>query len=237
MTSFVLNVPGADNVTRYFKFDTMGFYAQDSWKVFPRFTLNYGMRYEPETTVNEIHGQYGSLLNYPASSTFTLGHAAFTNPSLRNWSPRLGFAYDVFGNGKTAVRGGFNLLYDLSTFGTSIINEGGFGPPLSQNISSSTYSVTHPKALPLAIPAANTFQVSFRGEYWKESQPHLISYNFSVQQQLPARMALTVAYAGSHGIDITQSNEGNNVLTSGVPGVDAARESNLYRGFRKYSSE
>ena len=223
LTTFNINVPGADNVTRYFNFSTMGFYIQDSWKVFPRLTLNYGMRYEPETTVNEIHGNYGSLLNWPASPVFTLQHAAFSNPSLRNWSPRFGFAYDVFGNGKTAVRGGFDVLYDLSTFGTSVINEGGFGPPLSQNISTTTYSVTHPiVTIPVQYPAPNTFQVSMRGvNPYQESQPHLLAYNFSVQQQLPARMALTVAYAGSHGIDITQSNEGNNVLPSGVPGLDA----------------
>jgi hypothetical protein len=227
VSSFATNVPGADNVTRYDDVDTMGFYAQDSWKVFPRLTLNYGMRYEPTTTTKEIHGNAGTLRNWPADATFTTGSDVFTNPSLRNWSPRFGFAYDVFGNGKTAVRGGFNLLYDLSTWGVAMFNSAGFGPPLSESLTTTAYTQKFGTVqIPLVLPAPNTFQQTYRGVAYAiigtkhEAQPHLISYNVSVQQQLPDRMALTLAYAGSHGINLLQSIEGNQVIPSGVPGID-----------------
>jgi hypothetical protein len=221
LSTFSLTLPSADDVTKYLHFNTMGFYAQDSWKIFPRLTLNYGIRYEPTTTVNEIDGKAATLRNFPNSSTFTVGNAVFKNPGLRNWSPRFGFAWDVFGDGKTAVRGGFDLLYDLATWGQTYMNFAGYDPPFSQNISTSTYIQTYTNftgmQVPITIPAAGTFQSSFRGPIWNENQPHLLSYNFTVERQLPDQIGLTVAYAGSHGINLIQVLEGNNVIPTGVP--------------------
>jgi hypothetical protein len=220
ISSFSVVLPTANNVTRYEHFDTMGFYAQDSWKVFRRLTLNYGMRYEPTTTVNEIHGNAGTLRDFPASADFTVGSRVFLNPSLRNWSPRLGFAYDVFGNGKTAIRGGFDVLYDVAAFGPALGNAAGYDPPLAENISLTNYTQTFGTIqIPMLLPTGQ-FQQSFRGLIYRPSQPHLLSYNFSVQQQLPDQMALTVAYVGSHGINLLTNPYGNLVLPSGVPGVD-----------------
>jgi hypothetical protein len=213
-STFSFTLPTFDDVAKHLHFNTMGFYAQDSWKVLPRLTLNYGMRYEPTTTVNEIDGKAGTLRNFPTSSTFTVGTAVFKNPGLRNWSPRFGFAWDVFGDGKTAVRGGFDLLYDLATWGQTYMNFAGYDPPFSQNISSSNYGVMQ---VPLVVPAVGTFQNSFRGPIWNENQPHLLSYNFTVERQLPDQIGLTVAYAGSHGINLIQVLEGNNVIPNGVP--------------------
>ena len=218
LSTFSLTLPG-ENVTKYLHFNTMGFYAQDSWKVMPRLTLNVGMRYEPTTTVNEIYGNASNLRNFPASSTFTVGHPVFKNPGLRNWSPRFGFAWDVFGDGKTAVRGGFDLLYDLATWGQTYMNFAGYDPPFSQNLSTSTYIQTYaPTGLqvPIAIPPVG-FPNSFRGPVWNENQPHLLAYNVSVQRQLPGQMALSLAYAGSHGINLIQVLEGNNVIPTGIP--------------------
>jgi hypothetical protein len=221
LSTFSLTLPSFDNVTKYLHFNTMGFYAQDSWKVLPRLTLNYGMRYEPTTTVNEIYGNAGTLRNFPTSSTFTVGNAVFKSPGLRNWSPRFGFAWDVFGDGKTAVRGGFDLLYDLATWGQTYMNFAGYDPPFSQNISTSTYIQTYTNftgmQVPITIPAAGTFQNSFRGPIWNENQPHLLSYNFTVERQLPGQIGLSLAYAGSHGINLIQVLEGNNVIPNGVP--------------------
>ena len=88
---------------------------QDDWRVTPRLTLNLGMRYEPITTYAEVNGISASMRNYLTDPTTTIG-PPFRNPSLRNLSPRFGFAWDVFGNGRTAIRGGFAVLYDLTTW-------------------------------------------------------------------------------------------------------------------------
>ena len=211
-----------DNIAKYVHFATMGFYAQDSWKATSRLTLNVGMRYEPTTDNDEVTGRAGNLRNPATDTAFTVGNPIFTNASLRNWSPRFGFAYDVFGDGKTAVRGGFNLLYDLSTLGSAYMLYGGYGNPFSQNFSTSSYSaIFGALAVPAVIPAIGTFTPTYRGPAYHQNQPHLMSWNLGIERQLPGQMALTVAFAGSKGLNLYSDEEGNNVLTSGVPQIDA----------------
>src|SRR6202011_1002633 len=114
------SVPGSIT-PRYMRLTIIGAYIQDDWRFRPNLTLNLGLRYEMSTVLTETKGK---LTNLP-----TLAHAQpkrgdpyFSNPTLRNFEPRVGFAWDPFRNGKTAVRGGFGIydslpmLYEFSNF-------------------------------------------------------------------------------------------------------------------------
>ena len=86
-------------------------YAQDNWRIRNNLTLNYGVRYEMVTVPTEVHGRLSTLRNMTDAQVH-IGDPYFSNPTLKDFSPRLGFAWDPYGHGKTSVRAGFGI-YDV----------------------------------------------------------------------------------------------------------------------------
>jgi hypothetical protein len=103
---------------RDFIYNTYGFYGQDDWRVTQRLTLNLGLRYEFMNTPHELNGRQSRILN-DFTDPFTIG-PVIKNQTLRDFSPRVGLAYDLFGNGKTAIRGGAGIYYDMGNIGTAL---------------------------------------------------------------------------------------------------------------------
>ena len=118
VTDFLRNTPvrfigispnGA--LDRYWRFTLAGFYLQDSFRAHNRLTLNAGVRYEAATLPVDINGRDSALINL-TDRTPTVG-PLYQNPTLRNFSPRVGFAWDVFGNGRTVSAAGMALLLPI----------------------------------------------------------------------------------------------------------------------------
>ncbi len=103
---------------RDFIFNTYGLYGQDDWRVTPRLTVNLGLRYEFMNTPHELNGRQSRMVN-DFTDPFTSG-PVIQNNTLRDFSPRVGLAYDLFGNGKTAIRGGAGIYYDMGNIGTAL---------------------------------------------------------------------------------------------------------------------
>jgi outer membrane receptor protein involved in Fe transport len=104
-------------IDRNFVFNTFGFYAQDDYRATSRLTLNLGLRYEFQTVPYDTAGRNSTIPDLLTSSTYRIG-PIIANATYRNISPRVGFAWDVFGNGKTAVRSGFGIYYDIANLGS-----------------------------------------------------------------------------------------------------------------------
>lgn len=200
---------------------TYGFYAQDDVRATSRLTLNLGLRYEFYTVPWDVLGHNDSLRNIATDQFMTPG-PIMLNPSLHNFSPRLGFAWDVMGDGKTSVRGGAAYLYDIGDLGSALVQDATGKPPYnlqsSYNFPSCTVDPVNCKltSLPIFLPPGNLGRYQRPIDY-HYGQPHNIQYNLSVSRQLPFDMVATVAYSGSRGLSLAQIREGNPLIPGGIP--------------------
>lgn len=212
-----------------YHYNSLGFYAQDDIRVKPAFTLNLGLRYEFLTNVHEINGHGGAVRDPYHDALPTCADPScqqgvdnpqklFENPSLHNFSPRVGFAWDVRGNGQTAVRAGAAILYDIATFNSAMI----ILPWPFNSVARVHPGTLTTSNLPLVFPPANTpaGKGGVSGVYFHVKQPYSVQYNLSVEQQLPGNMAMTLSYVGTRGIHLYQRVDPNAPAPLGTPGVD-----------------
>ena len=203
--------PGSLRSRRY-HYNTLGFYGQDDIRVLPNLTFNLGLRYEFLTVPDEIDGHGAALRNIQSDDKGTVG-PPFRNMSLLNFSPRFGFAWNVTGDGKTALRGGFAELYDVGVTGVSMAIAAIGTPPFS---SFSSVATTSPLTLPFSFPPS-VLGKSLRLIDYEMKQPHILDYNLTLERQLPWQIGLTLGYAGSRGINIMQVKDGNPTIPQILP--------------------
>lgn len=210
LVSYTAVTPGS-TIDRSWEFTTLGFYAQDDYRVHSNLTLNLGLRYEFHTTFHETRDKGSSLRDIVKDTQFTVG-PLFKNPSRAALSPRFGFAWDVFGNGRTAVRGGFAVLYDVAVgIGGAIITTTGLPPFASTSaVSASTRggSLVDKLRLPLFFPPESAGK-TIRPLQWNAQNPHLLQYSLTMERQLPYDMGLTLSYSGTRGLNLLYRYEGN----------------------------
>ncbi|MGC2660639.1 MAG: carboxypeptidase regulatory-like domain-containing protein [Bryobacteraceae bacterium] len=216
-------------------------YGQDDWHVSKRLTLNLGLRYEYSEPKYDTQGRSFSFVPGAQSQRFTNapeniiypgdpGAPKGVNfPDKTNFAPRIGFAWDVFGDAKTAIRGGAGIFYDVlkgednlqfngsppffaepslyfnALDGTESGPTGYMSDPFGTNATGTT------NGFPSTPPSSNVSYAAFLplsttgGIYLVDPHlrtPYVYQYSFNVQQQLPASMVLEVGYVGysAHGL-------------------------------------
>jgi len=102
---------------RHITQNTVGFYAQDDWKIKPRLTINYGLRYEVNGTVRDSNNLESIFDPTTGFQKVGSGIDGIHNVDFHDFGPHAGFSWDVFGNGKLAVRAGYSLSFDVANFG------------------------------------------------------------------------------------------------------------------------
>jgi hypothetical protein len=213
VSSFLRNVPSnfvgltpEAQFDRYWRITTVGLYAQDNYKFNQRLSLNLGLRYEFETVPQDRRDVF--MRNLYTDSQLTLG-PLYQNPSYKNISPRVGFAWDVFGNEKTALRGGYGIYFNTNNHQNLIV------------------TVTNPPATPRPVLPNPTFPnppfnrpgvvPAIRPIEYDVKNPYLNVYNLNVQQQLPWDTVVTVGYAGARGIHLLRNTDFNIGVATRLP--------------------
>jgi hypothetical protein len=171
-----------------------GVFAQDNWKFSPRLTLELGVRFDYEFVPTP------PIPN--AAIPLTANHPSDKN----NFGPRIGFSYDVYGTGKTVLRGGYGMFYGRLTNGVllnALLNSGStsgqytstFFPTLG-----STVSPTLPN-----IYSATTTPISPAVEYLdaRLQNPMVHEYDLVVQQEVGKGSVLSLSYLGALGRELT----------------------------------
>jgi outer membrane receptor protein involved in Fe transport len=224
----------APSFSRSNRFNDGALYVQDSWKMRPRLTLNLGLRWEyfgvqhnanPKLESNwyapgigfadPVLGQYirtGSIQIAPNSSI-----GALWDPSKTNFAPRVGFAYDLFGDGKTSLRGGYGIGYERN-FGNVTFN-------LIQNPPNyATLTVPSPITTNNFGPlsgSGGTFKLPKVGgrivdPNIKTAYAHM--WNVSIDRQITRSVLYSIEYSGSKGVNLysisypNQAGFGNLIL-------------------------
>jgi len=202
LSSFLRNAPRQfvgltpdAQLDRSWRFTLFGFYAQDDYKVSRRLTLNLGLRYEFATQPQDRRDI--ALVNF-SDRQITQG-PLYKNPTYKNISPRLGFAYDVFGNGKTSLRGGYGWYFNTNN---------------QQNL---IVTVTNPPATPRVVVVNPTFpnpsfaavSNAIRPIEWNLKNPSNHTFNLNLQHQLPGDVVVTLGYAGARGTHLLRNTDAN----------------------------
>jgi hypothetical protein len=248
--AFGQNVPFTGSET------TMGysFYAQNDLRVSSRLTVNLGLRYDlmlpwKEAGLNSVTVTFDP--NYKSkrvpSAPPGLGFAGdpgipdgliFTDK--KNFAPRVGFSYDVFGNGKTALRGGYGIFYNAP--GAITLANAIEAPPFQPQLSfvphtfSDPYTGTGvPNPFPYTFNPTNPLFPS--GSQYYSPDPHLRNaymqqFNLNVQHEFPKDFLVQAGYVGASGKRLWYGHQANAAPYS--PGGNASNAQSRRPFFPQY---
>jgi hypothetical protein len=182
-----------------------GFYAQDDFKWTSNFTLNLGLRYEFYKNPTEVGGRIGDLSS-PSDTVMRLGNPVLdSNPSLKNFAPRIGLAWDPFGDGKTSIRAAGGIFYDLIQ-ATRLIG------PQTQFPFFSKVTPLFPQWPNFLDGVRESGIESFKDSpfvYGNPKQSYIAQYNLTIQREILPETVVTVGYAGSRGIKLSRLVDAN----------------------------
>jgi hypothetical protein len=213
------------NVGVSYKDFTQAYYINDDWKVTPRLTLNFGLRYDYQGISKERNNgisNFNPFVNNPQNNLpgrLEFAGIDFENPQdpdRNDFGPRFGFAFDLFGGGRTVLRGGFGVYYALQ--GTHRANEAfaalgyrgnvtTYNPP-GGNADLPAFRLRDGFPFPVQAPVGNQIGPSaFQSQNQTHVQrgtrnPYSEQWTLTLQQALPGSWLVEAGYSANHGVKL-----------------------------------
>jgi hypothetical protein len=236
----------AFNDNRRHAFET---YIDDSWKVHRRLTLNLGLRYSYFPPAHEPDDRYRVFVPsaYDPAKAVTVDNAGriprggtgdrfnglvkpepYWKVPKKNFAPRFSFAYDLFGKGRTSLRGGYGLFYSREILGAFILMSG--NPPFSELLTIENTLLSNPFGgtqrnfdLPITLGSIDTNQLT----------PYTQQWNLNIQHGLSGNTVLEIGYSGSRAIHMMRTQDINQPLPDAriAQGQLNANQQRPYKGW------
>jgi len=201
-----LQNPTAD-ATKDYRYWLYSPYVEDQWRVSSRLTITAGVRYSPTSIIGEVRHQMYNLINplIPGGKFVPVTTSSASNPSLRNWDPRIGLAWDPFADHKTSVRASFGMFHNV-LFSRDL--NYWLQPPFLTATQTSAQGLLYPVPYSNLGAGSNTVNVPTNGSlsvtngdyYGVHSTPYQMQWNFNIQRQVMENTVWTIGYIGSHNL-------------------------------------
>ena len=206
-------------------------YVQDDWRVRPNLTVNVGMRYELTTLPKDANNRIQEIttLSNCTASTTACGPVAVSsfianNPTTKNFEPRIGFSWDPFKNGKTAVRGGFGIFdvlplpyeFGLNTAATSPFQIIGQDKP-GGTAAKGNCAVDPCNGVTLGSGIDNNVGFApngVRNRYVQQDpkRASVLNWNFNIQREIAPTWTAIVGYVGSRSVHLSVAADDINLV-------------------------
>ena len=231
------------NSLRHTSENSYGLYLQDSFRLNPRLTVNYGLRWDYYGVVKEKNNLFANFLVSSFDPVADTGTGTYTqvgtnglsrlyNPDYKNFSPRASIAWDVTGKSKTVVRAGAGLFFDafsqdmflghlpFSAYYAPGPAYGNFGG--SNAITGAALNVdTIAQGQPVYGPSDCTSQeCDIFGVDPHIKTPYMENYNINLQQQIGSKTVLQIGYVGSQGHRLLRFYDLNQPTSAAVTAAD-----------------
>jgi hypothetical protein len=194
-------------------------YFQDDIRVNDRFTLNLGLRYEFQTTPTEVNGKVANIRDLREHFLYTFGEGDvsvgdpwYLNPSLKNFAPRIGIAWNMFGSGKTSLRAGVGLFHSI-LLPSNLLTWGVRVPPFFVNVFLERGPLQQQTGQLIDFPNTYFSQPFVRtpglgglaradGFQWNPEQPKVYKWSMDIEHELMANLSVQLGYSGTRGVHL-----------------------------------